>query len=230
MVVIFLGLSVLAKRRGPNTENSTVWHFCHQRKTTTGNGGPHISYYESTWHSLAIFWHCIDRKKVPIARLNDTLLLWRHRYLLKNSCRLRITVKLSDIINDRNSRSVAFSSHKLVLHSNGVLYKKENKSYKHAWGNVLCSTRIFDAIMHLTWLRHQMETISALLARCAGNSPVTGEFPQQRPVTRGFWYFRFDLRLNKRCGEHSWGWWFDMSSCPLWRRCNGSSVTELTLG
>ena len=32
--------------------------------------------------------------------------------------------------------------------------------------------------------RHQMETFFALLAICAGNSPVTGEFPTQRPVTR----------------------------------------------
>ena len=32
-----------------------------------------------------------------------------------------------------------------------------------------------------------METFSALLALCAGNSPFTGEFPAQRPVTRTFW-------------------------------------------
>ena len=31
-----------------------------------------------------------------------------------------------------------------------------------------------------------METFSALLAICAGNSPVTGEFLAQRPVTRSF--------------------------------------------
>ena len=31
-----------------------------------------------------------------------------------------------------------------------------------------------------------METFSALLALCAGNSPVTGEFPAQRPVTQSF--------------------------------------------
>ena len=42
-----------------------------------------------------------------------------------------------------------------------------------------------------------METFSALLAICAGNSPVTGEFPTQRPVTGNFDVF-FDLRLNKR--------------------------------
>ena len=39
------------------------------------------------------------------------------------------------------------------------------------------------------WWRHQMETFSALLAICAGNSPVTGEFPAQRPVTRSFYVF-----------------------------------------
>ena len=37
-----------------------------------------------------------------------------------------------------------------------------------------------------TWWRHQMETFSALLDLCAANSPVTGEFPAQRPVMRSF--------------------------------------------
>ena len=45
-----------------------------------------------------------------------------------------------------------------------------------------------------------METFSALLALCAGNSPVTGEFPSQRPVTRSFDIF-FDLSLNKRLSK-----------------------------
>ena len=49
-----------------------------------------------------------------------------------------------------------------------------------------------------------METFSALLAICAGNSQVPGEFPAQRPVTRGFDVF-FDLRLNKRSSEQWWG-------------------------
>ena len=41
-----------------------------------------------------------------------------------------------------------------------------------------------------------METFSALLAICAGNSPAPGEFLAQRPVTRSFDVF-FDLRLSK---------------------------------
>ena len=40
--------------------------------------------------------------------------------------------------------------------------------------------------MLVTWWRHQMETFSALLAHCEGNSQVTGEFFSQRPVTRSF--------------------------------------------
>ena len=31
----------------------------------------------------------------------------------------------------------------------------------------------------LSWWRHHMEALSALLAMCAGNSPVTGEYPQK---------------------------------------------------
>ena len=59
----------------------------------------------------------------------------------------------------------------------------------------------------LSWWRHPMETFSALLTLCAGNSPVTGEFPAQRPVTRSFGVF-FDLHLNKRLSKQSWGWSF----------------------
>ena len=65
-----------------------------------------------------------------------------------------------------------------------------------------------------------METFSALLALCAGKSPVSGEFPSQRPVTRSFEVL-FDLRINKRLSKQSWGWWFETPSCSLWRHCNG---------
>ena len=47
-----------------------------------------------------------------------------------------------------------------------------------------------------------METFSALLSLCVGNSPVTGEFPSQRSVARSFDVF-FDLALNKRLSKQS---------------------------
>ena len=70
-----------------------------------------------------------------------------------------------------------------------------------------------------TWWRHQMETFSALLALCAENPPVTGEFPAQRPVTRNCNVF-FDLRLNKQLNKQSWGWESETPSGSLWRHCN----------
>ena len=54
----------------------------------------------------------------------------------------------------------------------------------------------------ITSLRHQTETFSALLALCVENSPVNGEFPSQRSVTRSF-DASFDLRLYTRLSKQS---------------------------
>ena len=54
---------------------------------------------------------------------------------------------------------------------------------------------------------------------CARNSPVTGEFPSRRPVTRSFGVI-IDLRLNERLSKKSWGWWFGTPPGSLWRHCN----------
>ena len=51
-----------------------------------------------------------------------------------------------------------------------------------------------------------------------GNSPVTGEFPAQKLVTRSFDVFY--LRLNERVSTQSWDWWFETPSRSLWRHCN----------
>ena len=70
-----------------------------------------------------------------------------------------------------------------------------------------------------SWWLHQMETFFALLAICAGNSPITGEFRAQWPVTLSFDIF-FDLCLNERLSKQSWGWWFETTLHPLWCHCN----------
>ena len=75
------------------------------------------------------------------------------------------------------------------------------------------------------WWRHQMEIFSALLAICAVNSPVPGEFPAQRPVTRSFDVL-FDPGLNKQLSKQLWGWWFETLSCSLWRHCNASATSD----
>ena len=92
------------------------------------------------------------------------------------------------------------------------------------------------------WWRHQMETSSALLPICAGNSPVTGEFPSQRPVTQSLDIF-FDLRLNKRSSKQSrrrtlmfslnkhlskqsCGWWSETPSRSLRRHCTVTKTSH----
>ena len=96
------------------------------------------------------------------------------------------------------------------------------------WGNCMMSVCGNNSILkdtgntisfNYSWWRHQMETFSALLALCAGNSPVTDEFPAQRPVTRSFDVF-FDLRLNIRMSKQQGGWWFETPSRSLWRHCD----------
>ena len=63
---------------------------------------------------------------------------------------------------------------------------------------------------------------------CAGNSPVPGDFPAQRPVTLSFDVF-FDLRLNKRLSKHLWGWLFETLSRPLWRHYNDEMLAIYNL-
>ena len=64
--------------------------------------------------------------------------------------------------------------------------------------------------MMMSWC-HKMETFFVLLAFCAGNSPVTGEFPSKSAVSSSSNVF-FGPRLNnKRLSKQS---------RSLWRHCN----------
>ena len=47
-----------------------------------------------------------------------------------------------------------------------------------------------------TWWRHQMETFSALLIICAGNSPVPGEFPAQGQWRGALMFSLICTRIN----------------------------------
>ena len=96
--------------------------------------------------------------------------------------------------NNNNNKTMETHLHSLKIHENMLGYGK-------------------------TWWRHQMKTFSALLAICAGNSPVPGEFPAQRAVTLSFDVFS-DLRLNKRSSKQAWYWRFETLPRPLWRHSN----------
>ena len=87
------------------------------------------------------------------------------------------------------------------------------------WNGFNCKMGPFCLGLSVLWWRHQMETVSALLAFCAGNSPVTGEFPAQGPVTRSFDVF-FDLRLDRKLSKQWKRWWFETPPRSLWCHCS----------
>ena len=61
---------------------------------------------------------------------------------------------------------------------------------------MMANHQLTSTLLHTRW-RHQMEIFFALLALCAGHSPVTD--------------------------KKSWGWWFETPSRSLWRHCNAMS-------
>ena len=120
----------------------------------------------------------------------------------------------------RNRRSLVYSPHKgplmasfyvlFVANLNKLLNKKSGCGCYDAYNDWNPSP----------WWCHQMETFSALLALCAGNLPVTGEFPTQRPVSRSFDVF-FDLRLNQQLSKQWRRRWYETPSRSISRNCNG---------
>ena len=139
---------------------------------------------------------------VPLISLGDFFWLTNYDWLFE--------IRGNDSAQKRNPESVK-SLMNLYLIRWYANHIKQN--FSKSWYVHSMTTQFIDT----TWWRHQMETFTALLAICAGNSPVPGEFPALRPVTRSFDVFY--LRLNKRLSKQSWGWWFETLSRPLWRHC-----------
>ena len=108
-----------------------------------------------------------------------------------NMCRLDYAMMLSATLL-APTRYATVSKHHAASNVTVITYIEE--IVKH-WGNSEVPRKIREYRSNSRW-RHQLEKFSAILAFCVGNSPVTGEFPAQRPVTRSFDVF-FDLDLNK---------------------------------
>ena len=91
-------------------------------------------------------------------------------------------------------------------------------------GATLCPEKIATASLaveishHIMTSSHQMETFSALLAICAGNSPVPVNSPQKASDAE-LWCFLWSAS-EKRLNKQSWGCWFETQSSSLWRHCS----------
>ena len=78
-----------------------------------------------------------------------------------------------------------------------------SSGFSHCNDNFITNfLRLSDACASVTWRRHQMETFSALLAICAGNSPV-------------LWWLETPVRpLWRHCNETGLRWWRLAVSSP----------------
>ena len=172
----------------------------------------------------------------------ESCLNWQAAYLMSQLINADLPVVSRPRKN--SARSLYFQTRN--INASAAVYCFRRHSFLHLKALVLLQVSIFShiktcdsrcsvqmtfvrrssVIKRLSWWRYQMETFSALLAICAGNSPVPGEFPAQRPVTRSFDDF-FDLHPNKRLSKQWRGWWFETPSNLLWYHCNGKATIRM---
>ena len=148
-------------------------------------------------------WHCVLWKAWWVLRIilkmrNMLTLCWRTQK--KNVWVILKKLDHGFIIWNKSLKSLIWNglATNLKIRSKKIAWK-----YEELWSMMTSSNgNIFRVIGHL-----------------CGNSPVTGEFTAQRPVTRSFDVF-LNLRLNKCLSKQLWGRWFETPSRPLWHHCN----------
>ena len=154
------------------------------------------------WFKKVFLSHTRGALKFVLTSVTLTLDLWPWPFAWTSLLSMVITLKISWWNDDGN------------------IVKKVWQSDKQTYGQTDWTVhRAACSLLKTSWWCHQMETFSMLLALCAQNLLVTGEFPAPRPVTRSFDVL-FDLHLNKLLSKPSRCWWFEMPSCSLWSCCN----------
>ena len=232
-------------QRSSNTENISIWWRHHGDMACgnmDGNSDVHFSYYSVGMTPLIKeypFWVLMRSWRGNTFSINGHLrgestghlwitlqsgdnkelwwFLWRkfEQFVEQAALLSVIWDAMTDMLRHFNVEP--HKDHTLRISNYPFWNKKWNEIFTWHWCNVYYQETV-------SWWHHRMETFSALLAICAGNSPVPAEFPTQRPVMLSFDVF-FDLRLNKRLSKQSWGWWFETLSRPLWRQYNAVSAS-----
>ena len=149
---------------------------------------------------LKINWKMSSAKRRPFCPRRDELILLQNGWPYMGSEITSLTTVYTTIYPGADQRK--HQSSESLAFVRGIHRSLVNSSHKGLVTRIMFP---FDEVFMITtfivslwknawqnpWWRHQMETFSALLAFCAGNSPVTGDFPAQRPVTQ--WTLMFPL-------------------------------------
>ena len=171
------------------SENSLCSHFDWSDSTRQQFCTCHDS---STGVTCAKWWsnRIISLKKKPSKNLKKIWFM-----ASRNFCEMEMN-EMSDLFISRIYEKLLHYDFRLLISHRDFLLSLSNHDF---WFTMIALFiwQPYSSIGNTkSWWRHQMETFSALLAICAGNSPVNGGFPTQRPVTRSFDVF-CHLRLNK---------------------------------
>ena len=133
---------------------------------------------------------------VILRREEMSIFWWNHFHWLHRESKWQLSVQpATKILSQRQhlyysgQHSIRFNVYWLVYHWR--LWAITWTSNQIVWRNMVAPVYI-ELTMRLTSWRHQMETLSALLAFCARNSPVSGDFPHN-----GQW--RGTLRFSLIC-------------------------------
>ena len=99
----------------------------------------------------------------------------------------------------------------------------------HGWGitpTEITDVKLFLAIVWIDLYRTLIHDDVIKWKHFPRYWPLCGEFTGHRwiPHTKAsdaeLWCFFFICALNKLFSKQSWGWWFETTSCSLWRHCN----------
>ena len=136
---------------------------------------------------------------------------------------------IATVYSYRSYYSVKNVKHNMQRWSTNVLYSFLYTKYRLSW----LFTPILVIINSYIALKSNITAVAILpsmmtssngnifrVTGLAGNSPVTGEFPAQRPVMRSCDVF-FDLGLNQQLSKQWRRRWFETPPLSLWRQCDG---------
>ena len=133
---------------------------------------------------------------------------------------------------------LSYCSHNDVIFTSCVRWVPEkHRWYHNEWHKKTGVKWIFTVSFHIRYNststfrclfcdEHPRQMVCVLSGHCQitctwwrHRSPVTGEFPPQRSMTRSFDVF-FVLRQNQQLSKQWTRRWFETPSCSLWRHCN----------
>ena len=116
------------------------------------------------------------------------------RYSMEASIMILLQVWYCDYLNYLIAFACTHNSEHLIVRRSRAIGARTLRMINIGMSSTLyitdsvtnCDLPRFIYLIPNSWWRHHMETFSALLATCARNSPIPGEFAAQRRVTWGF--------------------------------------------